>query len=74
MQTLKSMHFLFKSTQFIINNFSQVEYAHWLTIKGDETSLAENLTGLVMPSTCINSVKKLQWHQESWWHSKMFMA
>ena len=36
--------FLFKSTQFIINNFSHVDYAHGLIIKSDEISLTENLT------------------------------
>ena len=37
--------FLFKSTQFIINNFPHVDYAHGLIIKSDEISMAENLTG-----------------------------
>ena len=43
--------FLFKSTQFMINNFSHADYAHWLVIKNDEISLAKNLTVLVTPST-----------------------
>ena len=56
MQALKSMHFYLKlSVQFIINNFSHVDYiCHWLTIKSDEISSAENLTDLVTPSICIN--------------------
>ena len=59
MQTLLSIYaFLFKSMQFIIHNFSHVDYAHLLIIKTDEISLAENLT--VTPSTWVNSVQKLQ--------------
>ena len=68
------MHFYFNPLNLSSITFFIIAYAHWLIIKSDEISLAENWTDLVMPSTWVNSVQKSQSDQESSWHSKMSMV